>query len=96
MGRAGPVGEAAPPTLELPHRGFEADPSPLYPKSRPASQNSHTDNSGRGPGPDLKAGPGLAPCSATVLLHHGAYPTAAAAPEGHTGSGSAHIAQVAS
>lgn len=91
MGRAGPVGEAAPQTRRLPHPDLQADPDL---RSRRAGPGPPNVDSGPSRGAQLPAGPGLPPYAAPVLLHHGARPAGATAPEGHAGSGSTGEAEV--
>lgn len=89
MGRAGPVGEAASQAPRLPppalQAGYRAGPTPPNPDSV---------NSGPSQGTQLPAGPGLPPCPAPVLLHHGARPAGAATPESHAGFRCAGEAEV--
>lgn len=92
MGRAGPVGEAASQTPRLSHPGLRAGHGNH--RAGPGPPNADAVNAGPSQGPQFPAGPGLPPCPAPVLLHHGARPAAAAAPEGHSGSRCAGEAEV--
>lgn len=91
VGWAGPVGQTASSTPLLPcwdlHSGFR--------RSGPGAgaADPYTDLSGQSQSAELPAGPGLSAGTARVLLHHGAQPAAAVAPEGLPDSGCAGEAQ---
>lgn len=90
VGRACPVGEAAPRAPRLPRPDLRGGPS----GAGAGPPDPRADSSGPNQGAQLPAGPGLAPAAAPVLLHHGARPAGAAAPEGHSGPGCAGEAEV--
>lgn len=84
MGRAGAVGEAASQTPCLPRHELQAGYRRC--RARPGPPDQYTVDSGPSQGTELPEGPGLPACPASVLLHRGARPAAAAAPEGRSGS----------
>ena len=91
MGRTGPVGQATSSTPLLSCWDLQAG----FKSSGPAAgaADPYADVSGQGPGAELPAGPGLSAGTGPVLLHRGAQPAAAAAPEGVADSGCAGEAQ---
>lgn len=89
VGRAGPVGEPASQTPRLPHPGLQAVQRPGNCQAGRGRSNPHTVGAGAGQSCQLQTGAGLPPWAAAGLLPRGTCPAAAAAAQGHAGSGCA-------